>query len=130
MRTRIFGAGIATVLLLPWIALAAPKNFAEFAAVVVNLIDVATGVLMVFGLVVYFWGMAVNIPHFGDEKGSEKRKGFFLWGLIVLFVMFSIWGIIQILQASLFKGQYSPTYGPGVGSGGAFDTFDGKWEAP
>jgi hypothetical protein len=55
----------------------------------------------------YFWGIATNIPHFGDEKGAEKRKSFFFWGLIILFVMVSIWGIIQLLQNTL--GVRDPT---------------------
>lgn len=88
-------------LFLPLIASAAPLTFRELACQLADLIDTATFTLIIFALVAYFWGMAVNIPHFGDEKGAEKRKSFFFWGIIVLFVMVSIWGIVQLLQNTL-----------------------------
>lgn len=87
----------------PSIALAAaPNTFQELARQIVEILDVATFTLIIFGLVMYFWGMIRSIPHFGDEKGAERRKSFFVWGLLVLFVMVSIWGIIVLLQNTLF----------------------------
>ncbi len=35
------------------------------------------------------------------DEGGEKVKAYFFWGVIVLFVMVSVWGILQILKASL-----------------------------
>lgn len=98
--------------LLPMVAHAAANTFQELAFDVVEILDTATFTLIIFGLVVYFWGIATNIPHFGDEKGAEKQKSFFFWGLVVLFVMVSIWGIIQLLRNTLFGGsQFSPNSG-------------------
>lgn len=99
------------VFAMPLIVYAAPQSFRELACEVADLLDTATFVLIILALVVYFWGMAINIPHFGDEKGAEKRKSFFFWGLVILFVMVSIWGIIQILQNTL--GFKSPDGGAG-----------------
>ncbi|MBI4090430.1 MAG: hypothetical protein HY422_00195 [Candidatus Komeilibacteria bacterium] len=91
---------------------AAPNTFYDLAYDVVEILDTATFTLIIFGLVVYFWGIATNIPHFGDEKGAEKQKSFFFWGLVVLFMMVSIWGIIQLLQNTLFGSiPFSPNAG-------------------
>ena len=121
---------VSTVLFLPVASSAAAANsFQELALSVAKLIDTATFTLIILALVVYFWGVATNIPNFGDEKGAEKRKAMFFWGIIILFVMVSIWGIVRLIQATLFTGQYDPTQGPAQGSGGAFDTFNGTWEA-
>ncbi|OGG80548.1 hypothetical protein A3A39_01515 [Candidatus Kaiserbacteria bacterium RIFCSPLOWO2_01_FULL_54_13] len=98
MIPRIFGLA---VLFVPMVVLAAPRTFRELACLIADLLDTATFVLITLGLVMYFWGVATNIPHFGDEKGAEKQKSFFFWGLIILFVMVSIWGIIQLLQSTL-----------------------------
>ena len=99
-RTSLFAL---SMLVVPSVAFAAtPKNFQELAKTLVDLIGAATLVLMGFGLVMYLWGMAVNIPEFGDEKGAEKRKSYFFWGIIVLFLMISIWGILRLLQQTLF----------------------------
>jgi len=105
--------GVSSVILfMPAVAAAAPNTFYDLAQQIVEIIDTATFTLIVFGIVVYFWGMATNIPHFGDEKGAEKRKSFFFWGLVVLFVMASIWGLIQLLQNTLFGSvPFSPNAG-------------------
>ena len=79
---------------------AAPKNFAELAGLLVKIIDTGTSVLIVGGFVVYFWGISQNVLHFEDDP--EKRRAYFFWGLLVLFVMVSIWGIIRLLENTLF----------------------------
>ncbi|MEK7480229.1 MAG: hypothetical protein AAB665_02990 [Patescibacteria group bacterium] len=99
---KILRVATLSIVLFPALAYAAPKNFSELAKLMVDLIEGATVVMMVFGLVMYLWGMAVNIPEFGDEKGAEKRKSFFFWGIIVLFLMVSIWGILRLLETTLF----------------------------
>lgn len=99
---KILRAAALSTLLFPALALAAPKDFKALAELLADLIGGATVVMMVFGLVMYLWGMAVNIPEFGDEKGAEKRKSYFFWGIIVLFLMISIWGILQLLENTLF----------------------------
>src|SRR3989338_2935575 len=114
------------LLLSPSSAAAAAQTFQELALDIVEIIDTATITLIVFALVVYFWGMAVNIPHFGGEKGGEKQKAFFFWGLLVLFVMVSIWGIIQLLQNTLFgDSPFDPATGaPAVTQCDAFGRCD------
>ncbi len=106
-------AAIAGVLiLLPTFAYAsAPQTFQELAATIVLLLDNATGVLIVFALVVYFYGISVNIIHFG-EGHVDKFKARVLWGIVVLTVMVSVWGILQLLQATLFGGDAAA---PGAG---------------
>ena len=119
---KILRVGALSILLFPALALAAPKNFKELTEILVDLIGGATVVIMVFGLVMYLWGMAVNIPEFGDEKGAEKRKSFFFWGIIVLFLMVSIWGILQLLQTTLFGDN---TSGPPSSSPSEPSVFEG-----
>lgn len=102
------------VFLFPVIAHAeTPKNFAELAASLVNIIDMGTGVLIVLGFAVYFWGISTNILQFEDDP--DKRKAYFFWGLLVLFVMVSIWGIINLLGNTLF-GDGLGFLGGGVSS--------------
>lgn len=83
---------------------AAPRTLQGLANLLVNLLDNATAVLIVAGIVVYFWGISTNILKFG-EGDSEKFKNYFFWGIIVLFVMVSIWGILHLLQDTLFGGN-------------------------
>lgn len=91
-------------LVLPSVALAAPRTFGDLANLIVQLLDATTAVLIVLGIVVYFWGISTNILKFG-QSDIEKLKNYFFWGIIVLFVMVSVWGILHLLQSTLFGGN-------------------------
>lgn len=105
MRASYFFALVAT-LLLPSLALAqgAPRTFADLANVFVVILNNATTVLIVAGIAIYFYGISTNILKFGEGE-REKLKNYFFWGIIVLFVMVSLWGILNILQNTLFGGN-------------------------
>lgn len=91
--------------LIPGIALAAaPRTFQELANVVVVILNNATIVLVVAGIVVYFYGISTNILKMGEDN-KEKVRTYFLWGIIVLFLMVSIWGVLRLLQDTLFGGD-------------------------
>src|SRR3989344_6946654 len=90
---------------------AAPRTFLDLSNLIVLILDNATAVLVVAGIVVYFYGVSTNILSFSEE-GGEKLKAYFFWGIIVLFVMVSIWGILRLLQSTLFGGSSNnPTTG-------------------
>jgi len=100
------------VLILPAVASAeAARTFQELAVDIVEILDATTAVLIVAGIAVYFYGISTNILNF-SEGGAEKVRAYFFWGIIVLFVMVSIWGILRLLQDTLFGGSINnPTTG-------------------
>lgn len=55
----------------------------------------ATAALVAFfyGIVQYIWGVRG-----GDSKKITDGNKFMVWGLVALFVMFSVWGIITFAQ--------------------------------
>lgn len=58
-----------------------------------TLFATAAMVAFFYGIVKYIWGIRD-----GDSTASTNGKNFMLWGLIALFVMFSVWGIINYAQ--------------------------------
>ena len=90
-------------LFFPAIALAAPHTFAELADLVTNLINGGIGVALILGIVVYFYGVATSIPKLG-EGDAERLRAHFFWGILALFVMFSVWGILALVRNTLFGG--------------------------
>ena len=50
-------------------------------------------------LLFFFWGVAKYIWSAGDAK--EEGKKIMVWGVIALFVMSSIWGIIGFLKTDI-----------------------------
>lgn len=103
---RVAHTLLLSAILLPFLVEAqAPRTFSELVNVLVVILNNATAVLVVLGLVVYLYGVSTNILNFGSEDSAEKIKAYFLWGVIVLFVMVSIWGIVQIIQDTLLGGD-------------------------
>jgi len=50
-------------------------------------------------LLYFFWGVAKYIKDgAGSDKAAEEGKRIMTWGVIGLFVAFSIWGIIKFIQ--------------------------------
>ena len=98
-------------LTLPAIASAAPRTFSDLADLATNIINGGIGVALILGIVIYFYGVATSIPKTGEGDMARLRAHFF-WGIIALFVMFSVWGILRLVSNTLFGG------GGGVDLGG------------
>ena len=58
-----------------------------------TLFATAAMVAFFYGIVQFIWG-----SRDGDATKAKNGKNFMLWGLIALFVMFSVWGIINYAQ--------------------------------
>ncbi len=106
----------------PFLALALPftasaevaHTLRDLVGQIVNLLNTATGVLVAAALVAFLYGAAYNLLKAG-ERGSGALRQFLVWGVIILFVMVSIWGILNVLQQTLF----------GTGAGGASSSGSG-----
>jgi hypothetical protein len=95
-----------TAIFLPSVALAAPRTFVELTNLVVNYINAGIGVALILGIVIYFYGITTGMAKTAGGKTSEASKQL-MWGLIALFVMFSVWGILALLRNTLFSGSGS-----------------------
>ena len=84
---------------------AASQSFKETANNITNnVLTSASTLLMTGAFVVFFYGLARFIYDRAQGKdGNELKKGkeFMMWGLIALFVMVSVWGIIKLAQGLL-----------------------------
>ena len=67
-----------------------------------GLINPIIVILVGVALLAFFWGLARFIFRVGgDEKAVDEGKRIMKWGLIALFVMVSVWGIIIFIQEAL-----------------------------
>ena len=61
----------------------------------------ATPILAGLALLVFFWGMVKFIFNAGDEEKRKQGKMVMGWGIIALFVVVSIWGIVRFISYSV-----------------------------
>ncbi len=66
-----------------------------------NLVKLAIPIVVGLALLGFFWGLAKYIFSQGNEKSTMEGKKVMLYGLVALFVMVSVWGIIGFFQRDL-----------------------------
>lgn len=72
-------------------------------------------VIIIIGLaVVYFlWGVAKYILHSGDAKAREEGRNMMIYGIIAIFVMVSMYGLVNLLKTTF---ELNKTTLPNVGN--------------
>ncbi|HVU80307.1 MAG TPA: hypothetical protein VHD37_03005 [Candidatus Paceibacterota bacterium] len=70
-------------------------------------------VLIAAALVAFFWGLVTYVWGAGGE-GAAKGKSVMIAGLLALFVMVSVWGIIKIAQNTFGVGNSAAPQYPQV----------------
>lgn len=92
------------LLTTPIVAFAAPRNLTELMYLFIDLLDQAVVVVAGLALLFFFWGLAQLILNSDNEEKKKTGKSIMVWGIIILFVMFSIAGILRVLDNTFFGG--------------------------
>jgi FtsH-binding integral membrane protein len=56
--------------------------------------------IFTLAFLVFLWGV-LRFMYASESKDKEAAKSFIWWGLVGLFVMVSVWGILRILSDTL-----------------------------
>lgn len=62
-----------------------------------NAINAAIPVLIGLAVIAFFYGLVRFIFQAGDENAIEEGKRIMLWGIISIFIMVALWGIMAFL---------------------------------
>ncbi|MFP4539946.1 MAG: hypothetical protein ACLFNN_03370, partial [Candidatus Paceibacterota bacterium] len=76
-------------------------NVEGFMETVLDLLDLLVLIIMALALVFFLWGVAKFILNAGDPEEQSKGKQIMFWGLIGLFVMTAVWGLVAFIQQQL-----------------------------
>lgn len=99
---KAFTSAVAatTLLVLPLVASAQSlTNIPILIGFVGDTINRLIPVVIALAVLVFFWGLAMYIFKAGGKGG--KGKEIMIAGLLGLFVMVSLWGIIRLMQNTL-----------------------------
>jgi len=112
MKKFVIPAG---VLLLPGIALAATLEdvLNKFG----DLINIAGPIVVGLALLYFFWGLANYIFSSDDPEKKESGRNIMIWGVIALFVMVSVWGLVNVISSTFNLDTSTPDIPkiPGIG---------------
>lgn len=105
---------LASLLLLPVATFAQgtrnacekPDNIGElFELAICLLSDYVVPFLFGLALVLFLVGIVKYVKSGDNEEAREAGRGLMLFGIIALFVMTAVWGLVKILYATIFPGQ-------------------------
>ena|SRR3989344_7409752 len=107
-------AALAGALSLPMLALA--QTVESILQRVAGIINVLTVIVVAIALLYFLWGLSQYILKAGEEK--DKGRDMMIWGIIALFVMVSVWGLVRVLSNTFNVSSGGTTNIPGVIGGG------------
>lgn len=113
MHPRLAAASLLPLLgaLLPTVASAA--TLTDTLVFISTFLNGMIGLFITLAIVVFFWGLIKYLWSIDNENAHEGLKIMF-WGLIAIFVMVSIWGIIKLLQNTLKVTSTDPVIPKGI----------------
>lgn len=91
-----------------------------------SLIGALIPILITLALVVFFWGLVRYLWGASSKSGHEKGKDLMKWGLITLFVMVSVWGIVALMQEALGIDENARGKAPQIQYGNSSGPLFGK----
>lgn len=102
---------IAVLYAVPAVSYAAgPQNLVDLGNMLADILNAGATFLVLAALIILFGNIMRRIVEkLGLGGGDTKMSRTILWGVATIFVMVSIWGIIKVLQNTLFNtGSSAP----------------------
>jgi len=80
-------------------------TFAEFVNAVVGFFNYyVVPVIFAIAFLSFLWGiMSAFIYHGENPSNQEAGRTFLLWGLLGMVVMFSVWGLVNMVLRTFFS---------------------------
>lgn len=94
MKTKI-AALSSLALLLPLTSFAALENIEGLVTDVGGIVNTLIPIIFTLAVLGFFWGLVKYI--FGAEHEKDAAKKTMLWGVVALFVMAAVWGLVNFL---------------------------------
>ncbi len=70
-------------------------------------------------VLIFLWGIFKFVIAGGDGEARKEAQGYIIWGVVALFVMVSVWGLVNILVRSVNLDNTAPA-APGLPNAGGY----------
>lgn len=98
--TTLFSMLLWGIVLLPQVSFAAFDKIKSLLKDFKSLLDLVIPIVFALALLFFFWGLAQFIRSVSDKTIAEGKNKM-IWGIIALFVMISILGIVAYIGNTL-----------------------------
>lgn len=105
MSKNITGSLLA-VLSVALPSLAGAVTFLDTLNLINRFLNALVPMIITIAIIWFFWGLVQYLTKIGEEKSEAIQH--MIWGVVAIFVMVSIWGIIKLLQSTFKVGDTNP----------------------
>ncbi len=104
---------------LPAVAFAQPATYSDLVGLFIRIINLVIPIVIGIAITGFLYGVLKYILSLRNEEEKRSGREIMLWGIIALFLMFSVWGILRILTNTFLGGTPQGGTGTFYGIGGA-----------
>lgn len=83
-----------------------PQNFQDFICISLKLVRLTVIYAASSAVLAFIWGLSKFILASGSEEKIADGKWIMKWGVISLFFMFSVWGVVQVVATGILGPGY------------------------
>ncbi len=98
---------ILSLAFAPMLSLAAVDGLEGVMGVISDLFGVAMPLILSLAVLYFVWSLTQYMLKDGEDKAAAKTN--MIWGIIILFVMISVWGLVNVLGDTLDLDNSAPT---------------------
>ncbi len=109
---KILGSSVLAAATVALPAFASAATLLDTLALANTFLNALIGLFITLAIVVFFWGLIRYLVSVGEEKSEGLQIMFY--GVIAIFVMVSIWGIIRLLQSTFKVTSTDPVIPKGI----------------
>lgn len=99
-------------LMFPAVASAQFENVDDLITSLQDLVNGLLPLVSAIALLAFFWGLAKYVFQADDEEAKEQGKRIMIGGIIALFLIAAVAGIVQFLEEAFGLDQYGDTIDP------------------
>lgn len=66
-----------------------------------KIVNLLIPIVFALAMLFFFWGLATYILASGDASKQEEGRNRMIWGIVALFVMSAVWGLVKWIGNSL-----------------------------
>lgn len=108
------------LLILPIVSLAQPSDrlggtYRIFTAIKNLVTEILVPLVFILGLLAFFYGVVKYVWSEGEGKGEGKK--IMVWGIVALFVMSAVWGLVAFIGEELGIDDYGSVDVPTITTG-------------
>lgn len=99
---------------MPWLMALAPglvlaaNDVQGIITLIMSILNLIVPLLIAVAVVIFLYGVIKYITAGGDETKRTEARNMMLWGIIGLFVMIAVWGLVNVLANTLDLDTSTP----------------------